>query len=147
MGGQRHAPAPLPPNRTGTGGWMGSRADLDGCGKNGLTGVFVLFSVVYYFVLNALHLAFCFYCTSHTTQTSMPPLGFEPAILASDRPQTLALDRSATGIIIDSLTVCPVTSRYTDWAIAARSFFLELSYSRVARMCVFVPVNSRCALQ
>ena len=31
-------------------------------------------------------------------QTSMPPARFEPAILASDRPQTLALDRSATGI-------------------------------------------------
>ena len=33
----------------------------------------------------------------HTTQTSMPPTGFEPAIPPSDRPQTLALDRSATG--------------------------------------------------
>ena len=37
--------------------------------------------------------AFCPYCT---TQTSMPPAGFEPAIPASDRPQTFALDRSAT---------------------------------------------------
>ena len=31
-----------------------------------------------------------------TTQTSMSPAGFEPAILASDRPQTLALNRAAT---------------------------------------------------
>ena len=28
----------------------------------------------------------------------MPPAGFEPATPASDRPQTLSLDRSATGI-------------------------------------------------
>jgi hypothetical protein len=28
----------------------------------------------------------------------MPPAGLEPAILASDRLQTHALDRSATGI-------------------------------------------------
>jgi hypothetical protein len=28
----------------------------------------------------------------------MPPVGFEPAIPASDRPQTYALDRAATGI-------------------------------------------------
>jgi len=28
----------------------------------------------------------------------MPPAGFEPTILASDRPQTHALDRAANGI-------------------------------------------------
>jgi hypothetical protein len=28
----------------------------------------------------------------------MPPAGFEPPIPAGNRPQTLALDRSATGI-------------------------------------------------
>ena len=42
--------------------------------------------------------AFCPYCTSHTTQASMPPAGFEPATPASEQPQILALDRSATGI-------------------------------------------------
>ena len=31
-------------------------------------------------------------------KTSMPPAGFEPAIPASNRPQTLALDRWTTGI-------------------------------------------------
>ena len=31
----------------------------------------------------------------------MPPAGFEPAIPTGDRPQTLALDRSATGIGCD----------------------------------------------
>ena len=41
------------------------------------------------------------YLTTHNThnrQTSMPPAGFEPAILAGDRLQTHALYRSATGI-------------------------------------------------
>jgi len=32
------------------------------------------------------------------TQTSIPPAGFEPAIRASERTQTHALDRAATGI-------------------------------------------------
>jgi hypothetical protein len=34
----------------------------------------------------------------HKRQTSMPPVGFEPIILVSQRPQTHALDRTATGI-------------------------------------------------
>ena len=41
------------------------------------------------------------YLTTHNThnrQTSMPSAGYEPAIPAGDRLQTLALDRSATGI-------------------------------------------------
>jgi hypothetical protein len=41
------------------------------------------------------------YLTSHNThrvQTSMLPAGFEPAIPASERPQTHVLDCAATGI-------------------------------------------------
>jgi len=41
------------------------------------------------------------YLTIHNTlkrQTSMPPAEFEPAIPASERPQTHDLDRAATGI-------------------------------------------------
>jgi hypothetical protein len=41
------------------------------------------------------------YLTTHNThnrQTSMPPEGFEPAIPASERSQTHALDRAATVI-------------------------------------------------
>jgi hypothetical protein len=34
----------------------------------------------------------------HKRQTSMPSAGFEPAIPASGRPQTHALDRTATGV-------------------------------------------------
>jgi hypothetical protein len=41
------------------------------------------------------------YLTTHNThnrQTSTLPVGFEPAIPASKRPDTHALDRAATGI-------------------------------------------------
>ena len=41
------------------------------------------------------------YLTSHhihNRQTFMPPAGFEPTIPGSERPQTHALDRAATGI-------------------------------------------------
>jgi hypothetical protein len=41
------------------------------------------------------------YLTTHNThkrQTSMPPAGFEPAIPASERPQTHALERAVPGI-------------------------------------------------
>ena len=40
------------------------------------------------------------YLTTHSThsrQISLPPVGFEPAIPAGERPQTYALDRAATG--------------------------------------------------
>ena len=36
--------------------------------------------------------------TQHSQQTSIPPLGFEPTIPVSERPQTHALDRTAPGI-------------------------------------------------
>jgi hypothetical protein len=41
------------------------------------------------------------YLTTHNThkiETSVPPAGFEPAIPASERLQTQALDRAVTGI-------------------------------------------------
>ena len=34
---------------------------------------------------------------SHSRQISIPPVGFEPTILADERPQTYDLDRAATG--------------------------------------------------
>jgi hypothetical protein len=43
------------------------------------------------------------YLTTHNTnkrQTSMSPVGFEPAIAASEQPQTHALDRAATGMLL-----------------------------------------------
>jgi hypothetical protein len=53
--------------------------------------------------LAVLHFAFCLFYLQHVTQTSMPPAEFKPATPASDRPQTLALDRSTTGISRDSI--------------------------------------------
>ena len=50
-----------------------------------------------------------FYLTTHHThksQTSTTPVGFEPAIPASERPQTHALDREATGIGSTYMCVC-----------------------------------------
>jgi hypothetical protein len=38
------------------------------------------------------------YLTTHNRQISIPPVGFEPAIAASERPQTHALDRAAKRI-------------------------------------------------
>ena len=41
------------------------------------------------------------YLTTHNThnrQTSMLPVGFDPAIPTSEQPQTYALDRAATGV-------------------------------------------------
>jgi hypothetical protein len=48
------------------------------------------------------------YLTTHNThnrQTSIPPVGFEPVIPVSERPQNHALDRAATGIGIIIITV------------------------------------------
>ena len=71
-------------------------------------------SVVYFFVLIVLALTFVLYCTTHTTQISMPPAGFEPAIPACERPHTHDLDRSTNGVGFDHRMVQPVASRYTD---------------------------------
>jgi hypothetical protein len=42
---------------------------------------------------------------THNRQTSMPPAGFEPAIPAGDRLQTLGLDRSAKFMIVSRLII------------------------------------------
>jgi hypothetical protein len=44
------------------------------------------------FILACLRIVF------RHTQTSMPPVEFEPTISAVERPKTYALDRAATGI-------------------------------------------------
>ena len=51
-----------------------------------------------FFCLDCLAFSLLCFTVQHTTQTSMLLAGFEPAIPATDRPQTLALDRSVTGI-------------------------------------------------
>jgi hypothetical protein len=60
---------------------------------------FFFLSVLYLYFCVLIVLALPFVLTvKYTTQASMPPAGFGPVSPASDRPQTLALDRSATGI-------------------------------------------------
>jgi hypothetical protein len=63
-------------------------------------GILLLYFLLYlyFFVMIVLALPFVLYCTIHAPQTSMPLGRFELAIPASDRSQTLAFDRSATGI-------------------------------------------------
>jgi hypothetical protein len=63
-------------------------------------GFFPFDPFLYCLILSVLHATyFPYYCpTTNTTQTSMPPVGFESTILVSERPQTHALDRAATGI-------------------------------------------------
>jgi hypothetical protein len=57
--------------------------------------------------------------TSCYTDYAVPVPRFKPATPSTDRPQPLALDRSATRIGLDPRTAQPVASRYADWAIAA----------------------------
>ena len=70
-------------------GWVDRRAhsSIGSFGKNPQRHhrgfVFVLCTLT---VLLCPGFAFCPYCTTHTTQTFMPPAGFEPAIPASDWP-------------------------------------------------------------
>jgi hypothetical protein len=63
---------------------------------------FIAFSCYLYFIRACLSWLSCIFpvCLylQHTTETSMPLAEFEPAIPAGERPQTYALDRSATGI-------------------------------------------------
>ena len=97
----------------------------------------IFFSLCTLSVLLCPGFAFCPYCTTHTTQTAMPPAGFEPAIPASDRPQTFVLNRSATGIgNFDPRTVQSVASGYTDHAVAAGMYKLMIPCTVLYRCSV-----------
>ena len=66
------------------------------------------------------------YLTTHNThkrQTSMPPEGFETAIPASERPQTHALDRAATGIGSPNIRVLNILDRIDNAIDNFRVFF------------------------
>jgi hypothetical protein len=89
------------------------------------------------------------YLTKHNThnkQTFMPPVRFEPAIAASERPQTDALDRAATGtgrhlylslheiklLCLSLISRHRCFSRRWIWNIqAGRSFICHLSLYRL----------------
>jgi len=56
------------------------------------------------------------YLTTHDIhQTAMSPSGFEPVILASERPQTYALYRAASGVDIILFSVSKIRSRTALW--------------------------------
>jgi hypothetical protein len=64
-----------------------------------LSGVFPLWSIFVLFKSFRPSCHFMFHATVlQQTQTSMPPAGFEPTILVSERPKTHALERTTTGI-------------------------------------------------
>ena len=73
-------------------------------GWPGICFSFPFYPLIHFVPLNPsllLHVTYIpYYCpyTSNTTQTSMPPAGFEPTVPASERPQTYALDRAASGL-------------------------------------------------
>ena len=68
-------------------------------GKSPLTGIFVCTLLNSYLLLCLDCPVFCPLLTTHTTQTSTPSAGFEAANPATERPQTFALDRSATTML------------------------------------------------
>ena len=69
------------------------------------------------------------YLTTYNTQkteTSMPPARFEPAIPASERPQTHALDGAATGIRL-CIGYCNKTNKYRKTSNFRNIFILQLT--------------------
>jgi hypothetical protein len=121
--------------------WQGKTEVLGGGGKNcpsvtlsttnctwtdpGFFSCPVFPFLIHFVLLNPsvlLHVTYVpYYCpyTTNTTQTSMPPAGFEPTIPESERPQTHPLDRAVTGIGRDRTWASAVTGRrLTVWAMA-----------------------------
>ena len=84
------------------------------------------------FTVLAFFLPFVLYCTKHATQTPMSLAGFEPATPESDRPQTLALGRSATRIGIRT-PVRPVRSESLYRLSYRGLFMLQASALRAGR--------------
>ena len=90
----------------------------------------------------------------------MPPAGFEPAIPASVRPQTDALDRSATGIGLSRVrtAMCVLTLTVQDWchrtqkelitATSTESLEMWVSASQshcTWRYAVFMSLQGHCS--
>ena len=87
------------------------------------------------------------YVTTHKRQTSMPPTGFEPAIPASDRPQTLALDSSATDkYIYSQYNVGSVSTSLDFGVVPCKVTFLHISHDRwiiKKKIIVLEAINKR----
>jgi hypothetical protein len=63
--------------------------------------------------------------TTNTTQTSMPPVGFEPTIPVSERPKTHALDRTASGIGSTNTYVTEIVISVHSHLKISRNWFAE----------------------
>jgi len=62
----------------------------------------------------------------HKNQTAVSPVGFEPAIPASEQPQTYALKRAATGIgynVIETVKIRTKGLTMSVWNIITQTFF------------------------
>jgi hypothetical protein len=68
--------------------------------------------------------------TTNTTQTSMPPVGFEPTIPVSERPKTHALDCTVTGIGSVRTPASPASSVVT----------IPITLSRLSIIFYVVPI-------
>ena len=117
----------LPVKETGThfiGDWVGPRSGLDGCGKSRPYRDYYFYFIFLFSLCTFIPACFCILIVLHVTFLSLlynthntnihVPGGIRTRKSASDWPQILLLDRSATWIGCDPRTVQPVASRCTD---------------------------------
>ena len=117
---------------------MGPRTVVNRCNKFRLQRNFFLYSLLLLTssVLVSASSFFCLlpfnlYCTIYTTQISMSPAGFKPAIPANDRPQSFTKVRSAIGIggffvFVCAFTLYFIRTRFFVWIILHFAFCLVL---------------------
>jgi hypothetical protein len=85
---------------------------------------------------------------THKRQTFLPPAGFQPPISASERPQTHALDRTATEVCcnIDLIS----TSRSVKWCLSFglpdRNYVGGFFSSMFAAWCLLNPLKTNQSL-
>jgi len=97
------------------------------------------------------------YLTTHNThnrQTSMPPVGFEPTISASERPQTYALDRADTGtgiavnyykLLIQTKEIIAIFFYLVDGRMRNLSLFKIWGFWKwLCFFCLFDELQTRC---
>ena len=85
---------------------------------------------------------------THKRQTSMPSAWFEPAILATERPQTHAIDRAASGIGLMIATAGGnFNHRLRKWKIIIGQFkTFHFPYTELKFLIVLKHVSNRTAV-
>jgi len=63
----------------------------------------------------------------------MPPMGFEPAIPASERPQNHALDRAATGTYNQPLSSAELVQSAHSYSFSVIIIVIRFSYVHIDR--------------